>query len=139
MIVVPRILNRKKTYFVFLSLFILTAARQIQIKNLKEEKQEKLLHSSPISRPLKRSRRGAFWKKAVKWTEKAAKDTGKFVDNTAKDAAKAAEDAAKDVAKAAEDAAKAAEDAAKAAVDVANKALEDAAKATVEAFEDGAK
>jgi len=93
-----------KTYFVFLSLFVLTAARQIQIKNLKEEKQEKLLHSSPISRPLKRSRRGVFWKKAAKWAEKAAKDT-------AKAAAKAAEDAAKAAAKAAEDAAKVAADA----------------------------
>merc|ERR1719469_634553 len=107
-----------KTYFVFLSLFILTAARQIQIKNLKEEKQEKLLHSSPISRPLKRNRRGAWgwFKKAVKSVDKAGKDTVKFVDNTAKDAAKVAEDAAK----------------------AAAKAAEDAAKATVEAFEDGA-
>jgi len=79
MIVVPRILNRKKTYFVFLSLFILTAARQIQIKNLKEEKQEKLLHSSPISRPLKRSRRGAWFNtaKLVKSLEDAAKAAAK--------------------------------------------------------------
>merc|ERR1719469_114082 len=132
-----------KTYFVFLSLFILTAARQIQIKNLKEEKQEKLLHSSPISRPLKRNRRGAWgwFKKAVKSVDKAGKDTVKFVDNTAKDAAKVAEDAAKAAAKAAEDAAKAAEDAAKdanKALEDAAKAVEHAAKATVEAFEDGA-
>jgi len=79
-----------KTYFVFLSLFVLTAARQIQIKNLKEEKQEKLLHSSPISRPLKRTRRGAsWWKKAAKWTKKAAKDAAKAAAKAAEDAAKA--------------------------------------------------
>jgi len=83
-----------KTYFVFLSLFVLTAARQIQIKNLKEEKQ--LLHSSPISRPLKRSRRNAFWKKATKWFEKTAKyrEFGDLL-GAAKATAKAAEDAAK--------------------------------------------
>merc|ERR1719469_1610398 len=87
-----------KTYFVFLSLFVLTAARQIQIKNLKEEKQEKVLHSSPISRPLKRSRRDAFWKKEAKWIKKEAKWTkkeAKWIKKEAKWTKKEAKDTGK--------------------------------------------